>query len=112
MTIQLVVKHGIMVNMDLMFGKILNHNVAGKRQSPINIQTACTTYQSFEPFSFTSIHNISLNFTLTNNRHTIIGQTNNTQLFLTGGNLNGNYSFVNFHIHWGPNYNTGSEHQV
>jgi len=26
--------------------------------------------------------------------------------------LNGIYQFVNFHLHWGENYKSGSEHQV
>jgi len=92
--------------------KDINPNCGGKRQSPINIQTACTIYETFEPFNFTYVHEESLNFTLKNNGHTIIGETNGAGLLLTGGNLNGIFSFVSFHLHWGPNYNTGSEHQM
>jgi carbonic anhydrase len=88
---------------------------AGYSQSPINIRTACTTYQTFTPFNFSSIYNLTHNFTLTNNGHSIIGTYNGinaSSLILTGGGLNGTYQFVNFHLHWGENYKSGSEHQV
>ena len=92
--------------------KDINSNCSGQRQSPINIQTACTKYEIFKPFNFTYIHGESLNFTLKNNGHTITGRTNDGGLLLTGGNLSGTFSFDSFHLHWGPNYNTGSEHQM
>jgi carbonic anhydrase len=88
---------------------------SGRSQSPINIRTACTTYQSFTPFQFSSTYNLTNNFTITNNGHTIVGTYNGTEsssLKLTGGSLHGTYEFVNFHLHWGENYKSGSEHQV
>jgi carbonic anhydrase len=81
-------------------------------QSPVNIQTACTIHQDFQPFQFTSIYNDTLNFTLKNDGHTITVRHNGHILPLTGGNLNGNYQFSNFHVHWGPNEKVGSEHQM
>jgi carbonic anhydrase len=85
---------------------------SGHDQSPVNIQTACTIHQEFEPFHFPSIYKEEINFTLQNDGHTITAKHNGPILPLYGGNLNGNYQFVNFHIHWGSNENVGSEHQV
>jgi len=87
----------------------------GRSQSPINILTACTTYQPFTPFQFSSSYNLPNNFILTNNGHTIVGRyiDNSSSPFkLTGSGLSGTYEFVNFHLHWGENYKSGSEHQV
>ncbi|CAF1639269.1 unnamed protein product [Rotaria magnacalcarata] len=89
---------------------------AGHYQSPINIRTACTIYQSFEPFHFSQDYNVSHNFTLLNNGHSILARyspENNETLFqVTGGGLNGTFDFLNFHLHWGQNYKSGSEHQI
>lgn len=88
---------------------------AGHYQSPINIRSACTAYQSFEPFHLASNYNSTNNFKLTNNGHTVVGRfsTNISEpLLLTGGGLNGTFEFISFHLHWGENYKSGSEHQV
>ncbi|CAF4806425.1 unnamed protein product [Rotaria sp. Silwood1] len=88
----------------------------GQSQSPINILTACTVYKDFKPFTFISTHDEKHYFTLKNNGHTIIGTINNeykqSPIQLTGGGLNGTFEFVNFHLHWGENYKSGSEHQI
>ncbi len=88
----------------------------GQLQSPINILTACTMYRNFTPFLFGSDYSEQHNFTLRNNGHTIIGTFDNeTQLpffQLNGGDLNGTFEFVNFHLHWGENHKSGSEHEV
>ncbi|CAF1650620.1 unnamed protein product [Rotaria magnacalcarata] len=86
---------------------------AGENQSPINIRTRCTVFQPFSRFEFTSIYYEPIKFNLTNNGHTIKAVPNNpTSISLTGGNLKGTYLFESFHLHWGPNHNSGSEHQV
>jgi carbonic anhydrase len=87
----------------------------GSAQSPINIKTACTTYQSFAPFQFSSAYNLTQDFILTNNGHTITGVQVNSSAFplvLSGGGLGETFKFKNFHLHWGENYNSGSEHQL
>jgi carbonic anhydrase len=87
----------------------------GSNQSPIDIKTACTKYQSFTPFQFSSGYNTAQNFTIINNGHTISGtQFDKTTypLTLTGGGLSEPFTFVNFHLHWGENYKSGSEHQL
>ncbi len=63
---------------------------AGQSQSPINIKTIHTTYQSWAPFHFPSAFNITPNFTLMNNGYTIIGTYNSNDLSLfelIGGGL-------------------------
>ncbi|CAF0823543.1 unnamed protein product [Adineta steineri] len=88
----------------------------GQLQSPINILTACTVYKNFTSFIFASGYNEQHNFTLTNNGHTIIGTFNNepklSAFRVMGGDLNGIFEFVNFHLHWGENHKSGSEHEV
>jgi len=89
---------------------------AGKSQSPINILTACTVYKNLKPFNIISSHDERHYFTLKNNGHTIIGTINQEYkqppIQITGGGLNGTFEFVNFHLHWGENYKSGSEHQM
>ncbi|CAF1381328.1 unnamed protein product [Rotaria sordida] len=88
----------------------------GRLQSPINILTACTTYKSFTPFIFESGYNEQHSFTLKNNGHTIVGtlnsESNLSGLKLAGGDLPGTLELVNFHLHWGENHKSGSEHEV
>jgi carbonic anhydrase len=88
----------------------------GQRQSPINILTACTMYKDFQPFVYGSAYNEQHNFTLRNNGHTIIGTViNETKLpafRLTGGDLDGTFEFNSFHLHWGQNHKSGSEHEL
>jgi carbonic anhydrase len=84
-------------------------------QSPIIIKTECTIYQSNLPFQFSSAYNLTQDFLLTNNGHTIIGEQINRTAFpliLSGGGLTETFTFKNFHLHWGENYNSGSEHQM
>ena len=111
--------HGIVASTNWDYGKHgpnvwkdIEPNCGGQKQSPINIKTQCTEYQTFQPFDLTFAHNQSLKFKLTNNGHTIVGEPPDDELFITGGGLDGNFTFVSFHLHWGPNYNTGSEHQM
>ncbi|CAM4827616.1 unnamed protein product, partial [Rotaria magnacalcarata] len=89
---------------------------AGQLQSPINILTACTTHKNFTPFTFGAGYNKEHNFTIKNNGHTIIGTFNNeaslSALRFTGGDIKGTFEFVNFHLHWGENHRSGSEHEV
>jgi carbonic anhydrase len=81
-------------------------------QSPIGIKTACTVYRSFEPFRFSADYTLTNNLTLVHDGTTVDGDyagTNGSSLTLTGGGLNGTFTF---HLHWGTNYSIGSEHQV
>ena len=85
------------------------------KQSPINIKTACTTYNEYSPFQFSPAYAELQDFRITNDGHTVTGvQVNPTAspLILSGGGLTENFTFANFHLHWGENYGTGSEHQL
>jgi carbonic anhydrase len=84
----------------------------GHNQSPINIRTACAIKKAFTPLSLTEAHTSPLKFTLTNNGHTIEAKTSASNLSVTGGDLNGKFTFSSFHIHWGTNARSGSEHQM
>jgi carbonic anhydrase len=87
----------------------------GNAQSPINIKTACTTYQTFESFQFSSAYDLKQDFIVTNDGHTIVGTQINASVFpltLSGGGLSDIFIFKNFHLHWGENYHSGSEHQM
>jgi carbonic anhydrase len=92
-----------------------NPTCAGTAQSPINIKTACTIYESYEPFQFSSGYDLTQDFTLTNNGHSISAEPvdkTKSPLTLTGGGLSEEFMFASFHLHWGKNYKTGSEHLV
>ena len=87
----------------------------GRLQSPINILTACTVYQIYPEFRFSSGYNQPLDFTMLNDGSTIDDnprEMNTSNFRLTDGGLNGTYEFLNFHLHWGENYRAGSEHQM
>jgi carbonic anhydrase len=84
----------------------------GQRQSPINIMTKCTDQRKFDPLNFTSVHDKQILFRMENNGHTIKVHTDTTGLLVNGGNLNGRFYFDSFHLHWGPNHKSGSEHQM
>lgn len=89
---------------------------AGQFQSPIDIKTACTIYQTFTPFQFSSEYNLTYNFTLLNEGNgikTTYNYGNSLSPFkLTGAGLNGIFHFLNFHLHWDENSKSGSEHHM
>ena len=89
---------------------------AGQSQSPINILTACTIFRDLPAFSFASAYDEPYNFTVHKYGHTVVGtllgHNSSSMMQLTGGGLDGTFEFVNFHLHWGENYRTGSEHHV
>lgn len=83
----------------------------GTSQSPINIRTKCTIQRNFPSFTFSIDHLRNLSFLLINNGHTIQAQTD-SRLFINGAELDGTFFFNSFHVHWGPNHRSGSEHQM
>ncbi|CAF3681925.1 unnamed protein product [Adineta steineri] len=88
---------------------------AGHSQSPISITTACTAYKNFSPFGFSKAYSEAQNFKIINTGHTISGTytgSDSSIFTLTGGDLVGSYVFSSFHLHWGENYKSGSEHQI
>ena len=85
---------------------------AGENQSPINILTASTRYQSFPPWNLSVEHRENLFFLLQFNQWTINVQPLADVLWLTGSDLPGRFQLLNIHLHWGPNDRRGSEHQM
>ena len=86
---------------------------AGSSQSPIDIRTGCTVYQPMPAFALSPNYDVPQLFTVVNNGHSLSATLINDTLkpvTLTGGGLDGTFNFVNFHLHWGENYRTGSEH--
>ena len=88
---------------------------AGSSQSPIDIRTGCTVYQPMTEFILSPNYDVPQTFTLFNDGHGLSATLTNDTLkpvTLVGGGLNGTFNFVNFHLHWGENYRSGSEHQM
>ncbi|XP_068679291.1 carbonic anhydrase 2-like [Montipora foliosa] len=86
----------------------------GKRQSPIDIETA-KVFVDKELGTFTlKNYNKTLNktFTASNNGHALEMSFPPRVYNVSGGGLNGVYTTVQFHFHWGANNTVGSEHTV
>ncbi|CAF4861240.1 unnamed protein product [Rotaria sp. Silwood1] len=90
----------------------------GLCQSPINIKFGETVKQHYPPFTFSPKYKDRLLFTLRNTSKKLTvtlakkqHNKNQTDLWVTGGGLNGTFHFVNFHLHWGNNDRHGSEHE-
>ncbi|CAF3375701.1 unnamed protein product [Rotaria sp. Silwood2] len=90
----------------------------GHCQSPINIKFGETVKQEYPSFTFSPKYKDRLLFTLRNTSKKLTvtlakkqHNKNQTDLWVTGGGLNGTFHFVNFHLHWGNNDRHGSEHE-
>jgi carbonic anhydrase len=93
----------------------INPTCAGLSQSPINIRNKCATFKAFSDWNISMDYNASRMFSLKNNGHGIVAElkdTTSSPLLLSGGGLDSTYQFVNFHLHWGENHASGSEHQM
>ncbi|XP_069547695.1 uncharacterized protein [Brachyistius frenatus] len=85
-----------------------------KRQSPIDIVTSHVVSDphlcNFSFVNFSSQHVIK---SITNNGHTVKLKLEENQVEVSGGGLNGTYSSLQFHFHWGDTaYHPGSEHTI
>ena len=86
----------------------------GKRQSPIDIETA-KVFVDKELGTFTLKNynkTLNKNFTASNNGHALEMSFPHRVYNVSGGGLNGIYTTVQFHFHWGANNMVGSEHTV
>ncbi|XP_068749943.1 carbonic anhydrase 2-like [Montipora capricornis] len=86
----------------------------GKRQSPIDIETAKTVFEKDVGTFTLKNYNKTLNktFTASNNGHALEMSFPHRVYNVSGGGLNGVYTTVQFHFHWGANNMVGSEHTV
>nr|BAU71500.1 putative two domain conserved membrane-associated carbonic anhydrase [Phreagena okutanii] len=89
---------------------------SGVRQSPINIPSVNNeTLADFNPdleLDTLEFRNYDQPLTgiIKNNGHTIQVDINQTNMYLTNGGLDGNYTAAQFHFHWGHDDHHGSEH--
>ncbi|RNA10125.1 carbonic anhydrase 4-like, partial [Brachionus plicatilis] len=85
---------------------------AGSFQSPINIDESTTVYDAkLADFSFFNYDQV-LTWIIKNEDYSIVGNLYNSSTvpYIQGSDFTENYTFVNFHFHWGNNINEGSEH--
>ena len=85
---------------------------SGKKQSPIDIMTNTTEYDSsLGNFILTNYtHASPQNFTSFNNKHTLKVSLPPDYYKVSGGNLPGTFTTVQFHLHWGSDNTKGAEH--
>ncbi|KAK2574609.1 Carbonic anhydrase 12 [Acropora cervicornis] len=84
----------------------------GRKQSPIDIMAKTTEYDS-SLGSFTLLKyetTPSQNFTSINNKHTLQVSLPPYYYKVSGGNLPGTFTTVQFHLHWGSDNTKGAEH--
>jgi len=91
----------------------------GLCQSPIDIDSHKTVQSVFPKFEFSKKYHSNELFKLINHGHQVTGTLadriygqNDTDLWFTGGGLEGTFYFVNFHLHWGRDDRHGSEHEI
>lgn len=84
----------------------------GTRQSPVALITSQTIWDfTLKPFEFENYDHMPMTVTLTNTGHSV--QVNmDVQASVAGGSLAGEYTFHQFHFHWGAADTRGSEHTV
>ncbi|VDI41514.1 carbonic anhydrase [Mytilus galloprovincialis] len=84
-----------------------------KFQSPIDIKTSDVAYDSsLEKFNLEELEKTrDVDMVLcTNHGRSIQVNLQGHDIKVTGGSLPGTYKVEQFHFHWGPNNNVGSEH--
>ena len=87
----------------------------GMKQSPIDINTTTAMYDSnLGGFTLVNYNTIpaGVNFTATNNGKGLTISFDSNVYNVSGGNLPGTFTTVQFHLHWGSNNSQGSEHTV
>jgi len=85
----------------------------GKRQSPIDIITASAKYDetlAAKPFKVS--YDASKAQKLLNNGHSAQVTFDSEGSSLEGGPLSHKYQVAQFHLHWGKDNNSGSEHRI
>lgn len=88
---------------------------SGSKQSPIDIRTTAAMYDSsLGDFTLVNYANTpaGVNFTESNNGHSLKVSFDSHIYNVSGGGLPGVYTTVQFHLHWGSNNSQGSEHTL
>jgi len=90
----------------------------GQKQSPINIVTSATKYDSglgaqWNFVNYDSNPGARFEYKCSNDGHTLKVSFEPPFFYnVSGGGLTGTYTTVQFHLHWGSNSTNGSEHTV
>lgn len=86
----------------------------GIMQSPINIESAKAVYdKALGEFKLKNYDKeLSHDFTVENNGHGMVVLLGGGDYVVSGGGLPGSFKTVQFHLHWGPDENAGSEHEM
>ncbi|XP_061666535.1 uncharacterized protein LOC133495656 [Syngnathoides biaculeatus] len=86
----------------------------GQRQSPVDIQNRHVEKDdSLGSFSFVNFSSRHTFRAIVNNGHTAKLLLKDNEVELSGGGLNGTYSTIQFHFHWGDTeHHPGSEHTI
>ncbi|CAG5907289.1 unnamed protein product [Menidia menidia] len=93
----------------------LSDNDCGKdRQSPIDIRTSTVmTDHGLKSFKLDKFDSKKVIQNMTNTGHTVKCNLKENEVEVSGGGLNGTYSAVQFHFHWGDSHHhPGSEHMI
>lgn len=94
------------------WGKSYAKCSSGLTQSPINIPlNALVDDDKLKSFKFVN-YNKDLNWTVVNTGETIRADLAQTDVTISGSNLNEIYNLKQFHLHWGYNEFHGSEHTI
>ncbi|XP_076615204.1 uncharacterized protein LOC143338596 isoform X2 [Chaetodon auriga] len=96
------------------WGDISGSSCGEKRQSPVNIVTGhVETDNNLHNFTFVNFSSRHVIKSLINNGHTVKCKLEENQVEVSGGGLNGTYSTIQFHFHWGDTeHHPGSEHKI
>ncbi|XP_076008220.1 uncharacterized protein LOC143002146 [Genypterus blacodes] len=86
----------------------------GKSQSPIDIARAhAKTDDKLNDFTLSNFSSTHVLKSLSNNGHTVKCVLEQDAAEVSGGGLNGTYSSIQFHFHWGDTeHHPGSEHML
>ena len=84
----------------------------GKKQTPIDIKSNDTIWKKdFGAFTLKNYDQTpNVNFTATNNGHSLVISFPDDVYTVSGGGLTGEFNTVQFHLHWGKTNMNGSEH--
>ncbi|KAK8394066.1 hypothetical protein O3P69_006338 [Scylla paramamosain] len=85
----------------------------GKKQSPVALVTNTAVTVAMKPFVLTNYDKAPAKMTALNNGHTAQFMVESDHLpAVNGGGLDGGYTFLQFHFHWGANDTLGFEHTI
>lgn len=92
---------------------VIYPSAKGRNQSPIDIVSSLCEYDdSLQNNPFEINFDLNCFIELKNNGHTFVVSAAADTSSVSGGLLANSYKFAQFHMHWGLNESSGSEHFV